>query len=88
MSDPIATLRARFIDRSRQDLRRLQEGVQGEELTLLVHRLAGIAGSFGFVELGEIAGRMDRARSEGVGTSAADLELLMHALAGLSGEGG
>ena len=52
MSDPLAALRARFIDRSLQDLDRLRAGVQGEELTLLIHRLAGIAGCFGFQSWG------------------------------------
>ncbi|RYG20024.1 MAG: Hpt domain-containing protein [Caulobacteraceae bacterium] len=85
MSDPLEALRARFIDRSRLDLERLREGVQGEALTLLVHRLAGSAGLFGFVELGEAAGRVDMAHSNGVAPSRADWDLLVQALEALPG---
>lgn len=80
---PLAALRVRFLDRCRRDLRRLEDGVRGEELDLLVHRLAGIAGVFGFPEVSEIAGRIDRARSEGVMPSPAELEALKQALQSL-----
>ncbi|QBX38095.1 Hpt domain-containing protein [Brevundimonas sp. S30B] len=82
-TDPLAALKRRFLDRCREDHDRLTAGLAGEELDRLVHRLAGIAGSFGFVELGETAARIDMARSEGVMPSRGDLEALSRALEAL-----
>ncbi len=69
--DLMASLRSRFLLRSRDDLQRMtallssEGGKASEELVILVHRFAGTAGTFGYTEAGEAAQVIDRAISEG-----------------------
>ena len=60
----LAALRARFLVRTAEDLRRLKAVRDGEpaaqaDIRFLVHRLAGAAGTFGYPEAGAIARRLD-----------------------------
>ena len=56
MNDPLASLRTRFLDRTREDLAQLRAGAEPRPL---VHRLAGTAGMLGFAELGRLAAVVD-----------------------------
>lgn len=63
--DPIAPLRARFRERAIEDARRLRaevsRGAAGlSETERIVHGLAGMAGVFGYGDLGSAAGALDR----------------------------
>lgn len=63
MSDPLQALRARFVARCATDLQRLRTlsngSLEAEELRALAHSLAGAAGTFGFPDISEAAGRLD-----------------------------
>lgn len=78
MSDVLAGLRARFLERCVADLERLdrlmREGDQDTgEMQTLVHGLAGAAGTFGFPDISEAAGECDDAFACG---DAPDREML------------
>ena len=67
MTDPLAPLRAKFVARCAEDLLVVRAGPVAPNLPRVVHRIAGVAGMFGFTALGELAGRIDeRAHAEQV----------------------
>jgi HPt (histidine-containing phosphotransfer) domain-containing protein len=63
--DPLALLRGRFAQRCVEDLATLRSllnqdaEVRREPLRIVAHRLAGIAGSFGYASLSTLAGVID-----------------------------
>lgn len=81
MTDFLEALRAQFIDRCRADLARLETLPDGDdEVTLIVHRLAGAAGSFGFPEVSRIAGEIDLRTRDGTRPSRRELDDLTDSL--------
>lgn len=63
--DPLAPLRTKFRERTINDAQRLREAAAAGErgrpdAERIVHGLAGSAGMFGFGELGDAAGALDR----------------------------
>ncbi len=62
MNDPLAPIRARFVERARDDLDRIKAG---EELRFLAHRMAGTAATLGFHEVGALSARIDDQMSNG-----------------------
>ena len=89
MSDPISRLRAGFVERCREDRKRLAEASPGDEVfASLVHRLAGAAGCFGFVDLGEAASAVDQALRNGEQPATARVDALMRELARVAGAAG
>ena len=86
MSDAISRLRADFVQRCREDQKRLAEASPGEEVfASITHRLAGAAGSFGFPELGEAAAAVDHAIRSGEQPAAARVNTLMSELRRVTG---
>lgn len=84
MTDPLSALRAQFIDRCRADLAGLETLPSDDaEAALIVHRLAGAAGAFGFPEVSRIAAEIDLRTRNGVRPSESDLEPLKAGLRGL-----
>lgn len=77
MNDPMASLRARFVDRLRDDLAELRSGAPARPL---VHRMAGTAGMLGFVELGRLADVVDAQLAEGDPAEPADWDALLTAM--------
>ena len=67
MTDPLEALRAQFIDRCRADRERLAAPEADDaERAMIIHRLAGAAGAFGYPELSAVAADLDvRIRSGG-----------------------
>lgn len=66
--DPLAALRARFIDRTRKDGDALETAFRsGDDAVVehLAHNLAGAAGVFGFGDLGDAARAIDDAYAAG-----------------------
>lgn len=66
--DPLAALRARFIERTRQDGDALETAFRsGDDAVVqhLAHNLAGAAGVFGFGDLGDAARTIDDAYAAG-----------------------
>ena len=60
MDDPLAALRARFLQRSRADLDLLRASpLDRSAIAAVVHRLSGAAGMFGFPEVSRLAARVD-----------------------------
>jgi CheY-like chemotaxis protein len=58
--DPLAPLRARFLERTAADLEVLRRPEADPETTAsVVHRLSGTAGVFGFAEISRLAGVVD-----------------------------
>jgi HPt (histidine-containing phosphotransfer) domain-containing protein len=62
--DPLAALRSRFIARGAEDLATLRGHLDGASLDattlrFTVHRLAGAAGTFGYAEISEAAGKAE-----------------------------
>ena len=59
----MAALAQRFLQRCADELPRLRQylatGVDDDGIRLVVHRMAGSAGMFGYVRLGELATRLD-----------------------------
>jgi HPt (histidine-containing phosphotransfer) domain-containing protein len=76
MSDPLAPIRARFVERAREDLDKIRAG---EDVRFLAHRMAGTAATLGFAEVGALAGRIDDQMADGA-ADAADLAALIVAL--------
>lgn len=84
MSDPLAPLRARFIERTRGDLEVLRRPDDDPEATAsLVHRLSGTAGVFGFAEVSRLAAVVDDEIHAGGPPSQAALGDLVAALEAL-----
>ncbi|MCC7265770.1 MAG: Hpt domain-containing protein [Caulobacteraceae bacterium] len=71
MTDPLQLLRERFLARARGDLAAVEAHLAGETLAfdnlrLLVHRLAGAGGTFGYLDISEAAGTAeDRLLTDG-----------------------
>jgi HPt (histidine-containing phosphotransfer) domain-containing protein len=80
MSDPLTPLRAKFIVRCAEDLLVVRSGPGAADLARVVHRIAGVAGMFGYGALGELAGRIDDRAHAGEGFAASDLAELVSAL--------
>lgn len=64
MNDPLQPLKARFLLRCADDLGVLEGEVAGatpasDRFADVVHKLAGVAGVFGFARLSELASRLD-----------------------------
>lgn len=80
MTDPIAPLRDRFRARARADrieLERLaSRDLTSDALRMLVHNLAGTAGTFGFALLSEAAMDIDDQMAAGLPADPASLEQL------------
>ena len=86
MSDPISRLRAGFVQRCREDQKRLTEASPGDEVfASIAHRLAGAAGSFGFPELSEAAAAVDHSIRSGEPPAAARVKTLMGELRRVAG---
>ena len=84
MNDPLAPLRARFRERMKSDLARFRTLRTGDlacdELKMLVHGLAGAAGTFGYASLSHAAMEVDDRYSAGSRPDAAQLDLLERAM--------
>ena len=81
MTDPLQALRAQFIDRCRADLARLEALPEGDdEVTSVVHRLAGAAGSFGFPEVSRLAAKIDLRTRNAIRPSRRELDDLKASL--------
>lgn len=78
----LAALRARFLDRCREDLETLRAPPDATTLRAVLHRLAGSAGTFGHAEVSELAGR---AEDQLLAGGAPDLAGLIEALSLLPG---
>ena len=68
MTDALTALRSLFIERCRKDLSeldRLHSEADAQEMGVIIHRLAGAAGSFGFPELSECALAVDQHLRDG-----------------------
>jgi len=63
--DRFQALRERFLDRSAGDVETLKRERDPAALRLIVHRLAGAAGTFGYPDLSRDAGEIDDALVEG-----------------------
>lgn len=81
-SDPLAALRARFLERAAGDLAWIREtgGEPTEELLARVHKLAGAGGTFGYAAVSEAAAAVEDDLREG---RPADLTGLVSALEAL-----
>lgn len=81
MSDPIARLRASFLERCRADQKRLAQASPDEEIfASIIHRLAGAAGSFGFSALSEAASAVDHSIRSGEQPATGSVDALMREL--------
>lgn len=63
-AEALGRLRTRFVARAADDLAALQRHLGGQELApeplrFLVHRLAGAAGTFGYPDISDAAGRAE-----------------------------
>jgi len=64
LTDALEPLRRRFLARARDDLAAIKAHLAGEtlasdELRLLVHRLAGAGGTFGYQDISQSAGEAE-----------------------------
>lgn len=81
--DPLKALRQRFLARCAEDLAILQRAAAGEahpSLKVVVHRLSGTAGTFGFWEISQAASPIDDVLHEGGAPSPDQLEALASAV--------
>lgn len=89
MSDPLASLRARFRARVSDDIERVQRLWATEpgstELRGLVHDLAGTAGMFGYDRLSEAALAIDDRHVAGGRPEAAQMDLLVQRMREVGG---
>lgn len=83
MNEAFKALQARFIDRCRSDLELLTSGGDVSELRMLVHRLAGAAGVFGFADISDLAGRLEGQAQDGAAFDPTDMAALQAALRNL-----
>ena len=82
MSDALAPLRARFVERCAEDLAVVLTGPAAPELPQVIHRLAGVSGMFGYDDLGALAQRLD---AQEAGLAESDLIALSKALEAVLG---
>ncbi|HEY8572831.1 Hpt domain-containing protein [Phenylobacterium sp.] len=75
MSDPLASLKARFVVRAQDDLTVL-ETADVEAASDVIHRLAGTAGTLGYHELSRLAAVVDQALHDGQAAPPGALEAL------------
>lgn len=84
MTDPLKSLRDRFLVRAKADRETLEilGGAEAdpEALRRLVHNLAGVAGTFGYHSVSEAAGLIDDQLASGQPTDTASLARLKAAL--------
>lgn len=81
MSDPMAVLRERFLERTQATLSLLlHEDRESAEVQPAVHKLSGAAGVFGFHEVSRLAGIVDDALHAGERPRGEDLDNLIDAL--------
>lgn len=84
MTDPLQPLRDRFLDRAKTDRAALEILSAGDrssdDLRRLVHNLAGVAGTFGFAQVSEVASLIDDQLALGHSADAAHLDRLKSAL--------
>lgn len=86
MSDPLSRLRADFLERCRDDRRRLAaSSLDDEGIASITHRLAGAAGSFGFPELSEAAAAVEHSIRSGEQPATAQVDALMRELGRVAG---
>lgn len=86
MNDPLAPLRAKFVERCVEDEALLAAAdplAPSEDLRMVVHRLAGAAGVFGHPQIGEFARILDDQLHDEGRMSPADRDALVEALRGL-----
>jgi HPt (histidine-containing phosphotransfer) domain-containing protein len=79
--DPLADLRGRFVERSRQRIAMLRAVLAGdpsvETIAPLAHQIAGSAGTFGYAALGRAAATLeDVARAAGSTGAPLDVALI------------
>ncbi len=85
-SDVMNDLRERFVARSRQDRIQLAAllaaagGSEAEEVSALIHRFAGTAGTFGYTDLGALAASLDEAFAGGGTPTSEDFAPFLTAL--------
>jgi HPt (histidine-containing phosphotransfer) domain-containing protein len=77
VEENLLRLRQRFLDRSSGELYTLKTEREREALRLVVHRMAGAAGTFGFPDLSRIAGEIDDALVEGKSVGDAEMAPLI-----------
>lgn len=81
MSDPLAAVKLRFLARVGDDVDVLRDpAAPAAEVGLLVHRLAGIAGVFGYAEVSRLAAKLDEQVHESGRWSGRDMAALVNAL--------
>lgn len=81
--DPLAAIRARFLDRLRADGEALARAIEAKDLgqvETLAHGLAGSAALLGFPEVGAAALAIDTAFGAGIAPSHAQTDALMAAI--------
>jgi HPt (histidine-containing phosphotransfer) domain-containing protein len=81
MSDPLAAMKLRFLARVGDDAGLLRDpAAAAAEVGLVVHRLAGIAGVFGYAEVSRLAAKLDEQLHESGRWSGHDMAALVDAL--------
>jgi HPt (histidine-containing phosphotransfer) domain-containing protein len=65
LDEKFELLRQRFLARCRQDLEAIRAERDPARLRLVVHRLSGAAGTFGYPDLSALAGEVDDVLVEG-----------------------
>ncbi len=85
MNHLLASLRARFLDRCVGDLERVvrlreRDALNSEEMQVVVHRLAGAAGTFGFTAISDAAAECDDALAQGQAPDRSKVERLTAAI--------
>lgn len=86
MTDPVAALRSLFLERCRTDLEDLGRLLDKRDVAgvgVIVHRLAGAAGSFGFSDISAAALVVDQQIRDQEEAREVDLEYLLGLLAKL-----
>lgn len=76
-ADPMAALRARFVERTRGELAVLEAGAGHPDFRRIVHGLSGAAGVFGFSEISARAGVVDDRLAEGQAVEERELAALI-----------
>lgn len=91
MSDPMAPFRVRFVARAREELPRLTaakaDPAADTEVPMIVHRMAGLAGTVGYGEISRLAGLLDEAFNNARPIPAAAYAELLDALEALAAAG-
>ncbi|MFN3536947.1 MAG: Hpt domain-containing protein [Brevundimonas sp.] len=85
MTDMLAALKAKFLERCAGDLDRLErlmasDGLGSDEMRFLAHSLSGAAGTFGFPEISAAAAVADEAFADGGTPEHAEARHLAEAL--------